>query len=109
MSPVLPLTTPSFTIRRRPVRRPAVGYLPFSPETPDAKREASPGARATTVWCKGSRETPTAICPPPQFQTTHAPLVGIARLAANSPPAQTGRKSREKPEYFLLPVKSILN
>jgi len=35
--------------------------------------------------------------------------VGIARLAALSPPAETRRKSAEKPEYFLLPVKSILN
>jgi DNA repair photolyase len=38
-----------------------------------------------------------------------APLVGIARLAASSPPAETQRKSLERPEYFLLPVKSILN
>jgi DNA repair photolyase len=38
-----------------------------------------------------------------------APLVGIARLAASSPPAETQRKSVERPEYFVLPVKSILN
>jgi len=38
-----------------------------------------------------------------------APLVGIARLAASSPVAQTRRKSENKPEYFFLPVKSILN
>jgi DNA repair photolyase len=37
------------------------------------------------------------------------PLVGIARLAAKSPPAETRRTSTERPEYFLLPVKSILN
>jgi DNA repair photolyase len=37
------------------------------------------------------------------------PLVGIARLAASSPPAESHRKSAERPEYFLLPVKSILN
>jgi DNA repair photolyase len=35
--------------------------------------------------------------------------VGIARLAAHSPAAETARKSEERPEYFLLPVKSILN
>jgi DNA repair photolyase len=35
--------------------------------------------------------------------------VGIARLAAKSPAAETKRKAVEKPEYFLLPVKSILN
>jgi DNA repair photolyase len=38
-----------------------------------------------------------------------APLVGIARLAANSPAAKTERSSPERPEYFLLPVRSILN
>src|SRR5246127_3261881 len=38
-----------------------------------------------------------------------APLVGIARLAANSPVAETHRQSAERPEYFLLPVRSILN
>src|SRR5207253_6052816 len=39
----------------------------------------------------------------------HARLVGIARLAAASPPAETTRRSAERPEYFVLPVKSILN
>jgi DNA repair photolyase len=38
-----------------------------------------------------------------------APLVGIARLAANSPAAESQRRSPERPEYFLLPVRSILN
>jgi DNA repair photolyase len=38
-----------------------------------------------------------------------APLMGIARLAANSPAAETKRNSAERPEYFLLPVRSILN
>jgi DNA repair photolyase len=38
-----------------------------------------------------------------------APLVGIARLASIAPIAPTRRKSDERPEYFLLPVKSILN
>jgi DNA repair photolyase len=38
-----------------------------------------------------------------------APLVGIARLAAHSPVAETQRCSPERPEYFLLPVRSILN
>jgi len=57
----------------------------------------------------GSPERPSADCPPPPLQTPPAPLVGIARLAANSPTCETKRKSREKPEYFLLPVKSILN
>src|ERR1700731_281131 len=42
-------------------------------------------------------------------ERAHARLVGIARLAASSPPADTRRNSAERPEYFLLPVKSILN
>jgi DNA repair photolyase len=67
----------------------------------------------------------TADCPPPtsreavphglqnraghRTQDAAVPLVGIARLAACSPPAKSHRKSAERPEYFLLPVKSILN
>jgi len=109
MSPVLPLTVPGFTTRHRPVRRPAVRFLPFSPEMPDPTAEAGTRAPGTTGWCKGSLETTTADCPPPQLQTPRVPLVGIARLAANSPAAETRRKSGEKPEYFMLPVKSILN
>jgi len=46
-------------------------------------------------------------------QTRHrkpaAELVGIARLAAFSPPAPTQRSADSRPEYFLLPVRSILN
>jgi len=109
MSPVLPLTTPSFTSRRHSVRRPAVRLLPFSPVTPDPTAEAGTRAPGEAGWCKGSLEKPTADCPPPQLQTPRAPLVGIARLAANSPCAETRRTSPEKPEYFILPVKSILN
>ena len=65
---------------------------------------------------------PTADCPPPQTDATRvphdtdvrnrrgtAPLVGIARLAASSPPAETRRNSAERPEYFQLPVRSMLN
>jgi len=68
-------------------------------------------------------QTMTADCPPPLTGTAEtpsstiagmspgakAPLVGIARLAASSPPAETRRKSQGSPEYFVLPVKSILN
>ena len=42
-------------------------------------------------------------------ERANARLVGIARLAACSPPAETRRKSPERPEYFVLPVRSILN
>jgi DNA repair photolyase len=106
MSPVLPLAAPPFIHRRRHVRHPAVAFLPFCPVTPDPKPEAGI-LQENAGWCKGSPEK--ADCPPPQLQTPPAPLVGIARLAAQSPAAETRRKSTEKPEYFLLPVKSILN
>ena len=42
-------------------------------------------------------------------ECANARLVGIARLAASSPPAESRRNSAERPEYFLLPVRSILN
>src|SRR6266404_4145903 len=107
MSPVLPHTTPRFAMRRRSVRRPATQLLPFSPAEP--KPEAGALAQGQAGWRKASLESPTADCPLPEFPTSHAPLVGIARLAAEAPAADTKRKSLEKPEYFFLPVKSILN
>jgi len=109
MSPVLPLSTPRFTARRRLVRRPVVSFLPSSPVEPNPRPEAGALAQGAPGWCKGNLDSPTADCPPPQLQIPRAPLVGIARLAAKSPPAETRRQSAEKPEYFLLPVKSILN
>ena len=107
MSPVLSPSTPRFTTRRRSARRPATQLLPFCSAEP--KPEAGALARGQAGWHKESLKSPTADCPPLQFQTSPAPLVGIARLAANSPTAETKRKSAEKPEYFFLPVKSILN
>jgi DNA repair photolyase len=109
MSPVLQLTSPLPFTRRRPARRPAVSFLPFCPKEPNPQPEAGSLATGNAGWCGGSLESPLADCPPPQLQTPRAPLVGIARLAANSPAAETKRKSTEKPEYFFLPVKSILN
>jgi len=109
MSPVL---SPSASIResrRRPATRPAVQFLPFCPESPDPQTEAVALVQGENGWCKGSLVSPTADCPPPPLQIPRAPLVGIARLAANSPTAQTRRSSPERPEYFLLSVKSILN
>jgi DNA repair photolyase len=107
MSPALPLSAPRFNPRRFSVRRPVVRFLPFSPDTDPT--EAGARVPGTSGGCTGNLEKPTADCPPPQLQTSGAPLVGIARLAANSPRADTRRKSAEKPEYFVLPVKSMLN
>src|SRR5712691_8012504 len=90
--------------------------------TVDAPVASNPGG--------SSSGCPTADCPPPSsaspdsqnrangwtrdaaaapHERANARLVGIARLAAFSPPAETRRKSEERPEYFVLPVKSILN
>jgi DNA repair photolyase len=44
-----------------------------------------------------------------QTRDAEMPLVGIARLAASSPCAESSRRSQQRPEYFLLPVRSILN
>jgi DNA repair photolyase len=109
MSPVLPHTEPIRENRRRPATRLVRELLPFCLESPDPQTEAVTPARGENGWCKGSLDLPPADCPPPQLQTPRAPLVGIARLAANSKTAETKRSSGEKPEYFLLPVKSILN
>ncbi|MGB2625378.1 MAG: radical SAM protein [Candidatus Acidiferrum sp.] len=110
MSSVLPHNSTSrFAPRRRPVRSRAVPLLPFRPNEPSPIQEAGALPLEVAGWYKGSLESSTADCPPPQLQTPHAPLVGIARLAAQSHAAKTKRNSLEKPEYFLLPVKSILN
>src|SRR5258705_11938755 len=107
MSPVLPHTTPRFAMRRRPVRRPATQHLPFSPAEP--KPEAGTLAQGNAGWRKASLESPTADCPLAEFPASRAAMVGNARLAAEAAAADTKRKSLEKPEYFFLPVKSILN
>ena len=109
MPPVLPHSTSHLLPRRRPVRVRAVPFLPFRPNEPSPKQETGASREEVSGWCTGRLESSTADCPPPPLQTPHAPLVGIARLAARSLVAETKRQSREKPEYFLLPVKSILN
>jgi len=73
-----------------------------------AAADCPPSSR--TQYGTPNRETGSvrnvAAVPP---ERAPARLVGIARLAASSLPAETRRKSAEKPEYFVLPVKSILN
>ena len=66
----------------------------------------APGIQHGNQNCATGPVRNAAAVPP---ERAHARLVGIARLAASSPPAETQRKSAEKPEYFVLPVKSILN
>ena len=136
MSPVHSPSAPRF--RRRSVSQNTVGLFPECPEAVNPikqVRDLAPvadqlaGDRKTVV--SGSVSDPaTADCPPPSRtphgtqncemvpirnaaatppERAHARLVGIARLAASSPLAETRRKSEERPEYFVLPVKSILN
>jgi len=134
MSPVLSSTARNFGIPRRRATQSTATLFPVSPSatSPTPKAGASPGGlhlkvdASTSAGLGGSISgCPTADCPPPASQeavphgsnsradgrTRNAavPLVGIARLAACSPPAESHRKSAGRPEYFLLPVKSILN
>ena len=98
--------------------------LSLFPECP----EHSPNARAPELaqLCDGPRgevhEPVPEDCPPQERGAQEGPhparetasatatkLVGIARLAASSPPANSRRASAQRPEYFVLPVRSILN
>jgi DNA repair photolyase len=80
------------TLRRRPVRAKETSLTLFP-----------------TAACHGTCESPNgASAPPPVPARSEKPateLVGIARLAASSLRAEAKRGT----EYFLLPVKSILN
>jgi DNA repair photolyase len=134
MSPVLSSSAPQMDVRRRPVRQPTL--FPFSPDAQGPKPQqpwsgddhvkedrGSGTAPVAGVGSGGNNlGSPAADCPLPiaatggvprkadgRTQDAAATLVGIARLAACSPAAETPRKSEERPEYFLLPVKSILN
>src|SRR5438477_3215004 len=134
MSPVLSTTAPIMDVRRRPVTQTAL--FPLNPDTQGPKpqqpwagddRSGAPRdaarSRALETSPGGSNSgSRAADCPPShaanggeplradgRTRDADATLVGIARLAACSPAAETARKSEERPEYFLLPVKSILN
>jgi DNA repair photolyase len=129
MSPVHSLPVPRFPIRHRRALPTTVGLFPECPDVaspmevvrdpaPVADQRGSVSNRATADCPPASTTghgTPNrepgpirnnAAAPP---ERAHTRLVGIARLAASSPPAETQRKSDERPEYFVLPVKSILN
>src|ERR1700732_2593714 len=124
-SPVLPG-------RRRHASQTAL--FPTCPDAQSPKQVAGRDLAPIAVGPGGSVSSypETADCPPPcsrtapavsetmaagdaqrrfdgQTRNSETPLVGIARLAAASPAAETSRKSEGRPEYFFLPVKSILN
>src|SRR5438270_10820572 len=121
MSPVPFDSAPRIPIRRRSV--PQATLFPEGSEDLGSQHwtgcDPAPGATGPSDSNPGY---PTADCPPPfsaahgaqrrqpgRTRETAAKLVGIARLAANSPAAETQRNSPERPESFLLPVRSILN
>jgi DNA repair photolyase len=135
MSPVLSPTAPVMDGRRRHVRQSALFPL-YDAQGPNQKQpwtgsdspeerhlDKSDAPSAIEAGSGGSNSGSSAVdCPPPlpaigggslfadgRTRDADATLVGIARLAAASPAAETARKSDERPEYFLLPVKSILN
>jgi len=123
MSPVHSIPASGFRIRRRPVRPSTAGLFPDCPTDANSPKPRA-GERAPLASGPGGCNlgSPAADCPPsplvPSGPQRHSPepaqsaaasLVGIARLAASSPPADTRRKSAERPEYFVLPVRSILN
>src|SRR5438552_779808 len=129
MPPVHSPTAPSFRTRRRHVSPTTAGLFPECPDAKSPKQVVQSPAR--TEDRRGSiSDRETTDCPPASTtqsgnqnrkagpvrndavvppERANARLVGIARLAAFSPPAETRRKSAEKPEYCVLPVKSILN
>src|ERR1700687_3750011 len=129
MSPVHSPSAPSFRIRRLHASPTTAGLFPECPDAISPNQMVHDLAQVVDQRGSNSNQT-TADCPPAsrtqhgtQNRETgpiridaaappgraHTRLVGIARLAASSPPAETRRKSAEKPEYFVLPVKSILN
>src|SRR5277367_622854 len=123
-SPVHSIPQPGYRIRRRPVPQPAPSLFPVCPDAVSPNSMAGELAPLASP-SNGPHRVP-AGCPPqrvgdagiaagpglnglPKPPPAAAPLVGIARLASISPAAETRRKSEERPEYFLLPVRSILN
>ena len=98
--------------------------LSLFPEYPEHSPNKGPAELARL--CEGPRgesyELVPVDCPPQEREAQARPLsahetaratatklVGIARLAASSPPAESQRASPQRPEYFVLPVRSILN
>jgi DNA repair photolyase len=132
MPSVLSPWSPASRSRRRRVSQPAL--FPVCPDAQGPTQAAGPDLAPieTGPGVSLSSDPKTADCPPPscgavpaqpgtmtadgaqrrldgQTRDAEMPLVGIARLAASSPCAESSRRSQQRPEYFLLPVRSILN
>src|SRR6266513_105520 len=129
MSPVHSIAAPDLSIRHHHVSPTPETLFPECPD--DLSPQQVAGSLVPLAGQHGSNaDRATPDCPPAPVATDRPPnhssspvrnsaadpseratarLVGIARLAATSPPAETKRKSAQRPEYFVLPVKSILN
>src|SRR5260370_38967677 len=108
--------------RRRRAKILTPSLFPAVPHQRDTEPSAQPVAPGIPGHGCGASGRPTAssIGPLPALphptgsvQIRHrkpaAELVGIARLAAFSPPAPTQRSADSRPEHFLFPVRPILN
>lgn len=130
MSPVHSFSSAGSSVRRRPVRQSAAFLFPECPSVVSPSSGIADLAPVESNPSGSSSGHAMVDCPPPSSvphdtqdrglnltqiagvepqQSAKAQLVGIARLAASSLAAESKRKSAEKPEYFVLPVKSILN
>src|SRR2546425_5554760 len=122
MPPVLSTSAERLRVATPPVQNPQASLSPFTPKHPAPERGAGEAPPLAPGRGGSLAVTPAADSPPPQAEAPRAPqstdapnrkvpatLVGIARLAASSPPAETRRKSAAGPEYFRLPVRSVLN
>ena len=133
MPSVLSPSSPALRVRRRHVSQSAL--FPVCPDDAQSPKQAAgrdlapiasrpgvsvssdPGKVDCPLPCSGTAAAlpePVASggvqrCLDGHTRSSEAPLVGIARLAATSPCAETSRQSDQRPEYFLLPVRSILN
>jgi len=109
--PVCPDHSPN---TRTSERAPLHGPGSIAPDTPnyggsDCPPSAIPASCGDSLRNAQDFRKDAVLAVPGAARNTAAPLVGIARLASISPAAPTRRTSGERPEYFLLPVKSILN
>ena len=129
MSP-MSFPSPARVFSRRRIAPTTASLFPDGPDTQSPKNGIADPALVASDPHNSNPGTNVADCPPPPSVSVgsqnlsetgtsaavvapangvNPPLVGIARLAAKSSPAETRRSSAERPEYFLLPVKSILN
>ena len=127
MSPVHSIAAPDLSIRHHHVSPTPETLFPECPDDLSPKqvagnpapvagqrgsisdRKAPDRPSASTERKQDLSNSPVRNSATNPSKRAQARLVGIARLAAASPPAETTRRSAERPEYFVLPVKSILN